>query len=98
MATATLNVRLPEDLKNRGMRVLERNGISVSEFVRRMFQQLDQMQELPAGILPSEDERQAEIDRKRALLKSWVGVIPEDANLDDARMERLMDKCRPGVR
>ena len=39
-ATATLNIRLPEELKEHGMQVLARQHISVSEAVQQLFCEL----------------------------------------------------------
>lgn len=49
-ATGTLNIRLDRNLKESGMQVLERNNVSVSEAVRRLFVSMAQTQELPECI------------------------------------------------
>lgn len=46
-ATATLNIRLPEELKEHGMQVLARQHISVSEAVRQLFCELERSQQVP---------------------------------------------------
>lgn len=98
-ATATLNIRLPEDLKEHGMQVLEREGVSVSDLVRDLFRELEETQELPEFAQKRrEGSKQESIALKRASLRDMVGILPEDASLDVARRERLERKCRPGVR
>ncbi|MFQ8869067.1 MAG: type II toxin-antitoxin system RelB/DinJ family antitoxin, partial [Eggerthella lenta] len=49
-ATATLNVRLPEDLKDRGAQVLRREGVSVSDAVRGLYEYMEKEQRLPEFI------------------------------------------------
>ena len=65
-ATATLNIRLPEELKEHGMQVLARQHISVSEAVRQLFCELERSQQVPeflADASPRDD-----IQGKRQLL------------------------------
>ena len=102
-AVATLNVRLPEDLKERGMQVLEREGVSVSELIRALFRELEATQELPDFARAREIERSAG-EAKRAALREFVrlGRTFEDAEVSidprDAYREHLLWKHRPGVR
>lgn len=71
MATiATLNVRLPENLKERGMQVLEREGISVSELIRSLFRELEKTQELPDFARECLGD-QAEAEKKRTKLRAF---------------------------
>lgn len=100
---ATLNVRLPEDLKERGMQVLDREGVSVSALVRALFRELESTQQLPDFVHAGEDERSAVVG-KRAALREFVrlGRALEDAgdlaDPRDAYREHLLHKHRPGVR
>ena len=102
-AVATLNVRLPEDLKERGMQVLEREGVSVSELIRDLFRELEATQELPDFVRTREGERSA-TEAKRAALREFVrlGRAFEDVYTPvdprDAYHEHLLWKHRPGVR
>lgn len=48
-ATATLNIRLPEELKEHGMQVLARQHISVSEAVRQLFCELERSHRNKSG-------------------------------------------------
>ena len=69
-ATATLNIRLPEELKEHGMQVLARQHISVSEAVRQLFCELERSQQVPeflADASPRDD-----IQGKRQLLRTMV--------------------------
>ncbi len=98
MGTATLNVRLPEELKERGLQVLEREGVSVSDLVRDLFGYLEENQELPDFAVDSKRMKKADVERRRAAMESLVGILPSDIDLDKARTERLMRKVRSGVR
>ena len=55
-ATATLNVRLPEDLKDRGAQVLRREGVSVSDAVRGLYEYMEKEQRLPEFIKPANED------------------------------------------
>lgn len=71
-ATATLNIRLPEELKEHGMQVLAKQHISVSEAVRQLFCELESSQQVPdflADAYPRDDIR-----GKRQLLRTMVGA------------------------
>ncbi|MDO4183249.1 MAG: type II toxin-antitoxin system RelB/DinJ family antitoxin [Coriobacteriia bacterium] len=84
---STLNIRLDQGLKKRGNEVLEREGISVSEAVRRLYAYMEREQKVPPELV----EQQAEdaFARRRMLMKSMVGVLPADASLAQARQARL---------
>ena len=97
-ATATLNIRLPEDLKEHGMQVLARENVSVSDLVRSLFQELEETQTLPEFALRNKRAAEGEIRRKREVLRDMVGVLPAETSPEDARLQRLEYKCRPGVR
>lgn len=99
MAMATLNVRMPADLKRRGMQVLDREGVSVSDAVRGTFEHIARTQEVP-GYLKDEGAaaRREAVARKRALLRSMVGVLPTEAVDESAWCDHLAWKSRPGER
>ena len=95
---ATLNVRLPEELKKHGMQVLEREGVSITEIVRDVFQYMALHQKIPdLGFSNNSghNSKQAEVDRKRALVKSWMGIIPHDVDYDAIKQERIERKLEP---
>ena len=77
-ATATLNVRMDEGLKERGNQVFARRGISTTEAVRKLYEYVDREQDVPKWMESSSAED--EIARKRRLLRELVGVIsvPKD--------------------
>ena len=98
-ATATLNVRLPEDLKNRGAQVLKREGVSVSDAVRGLYEYLEKEQRLPEFIKPaSENARREAVERKRSTLRDMVVVLPSSSCDETSWREHLEWKTRPGVR
>lgn len=107
-AMATLNVRLPLALKERGMQVLDREGVSVSAAVRRLFLEMERTQKLPDFI--AEEGRLAEIQQKRVRLRMLVAMTPSSPPGDGAERDssqesyreayrkHLEEKHRPGVR
>lgn len=99
MTMATLNVRIPADLKRRGMQVLDREGVSVSDAVRGTFEHIACTQEVPSYLKGEEAKsRNDAIQRKRALLRSMVGVLPNDAAEETSWHDHLTWKNRPGER
>ncbi|MCL1797872.1 MAG: hypothetical protein FWG24_06155 [Eggerthellaceae bacterium] len=100
MSNATLNVRMPEELKFGGDAVLEREGISVSNAVRGLYEYLKTNQDIPDFIRNNEDkEAKRELTRKRReALEKTIGILPPDTDIEAARYEYLMHKTRSGVR
>ena len=102
-AVATLNVRLPEGLKERGMQVLEREGVSVSELIRDLFYELEETQEIPEFARTRTDGR-GKAEAKRAALRAFVRMgrgFDDSDNSEDPReayRAHLLEKHRPGVR
>ena len=91
-ATATLNVRLPDDLKRRGGQVLARHGISVSDAVRSLYEYLERHQGVPDFM---DDGAAGTIyERRRELARSLVGVVdlPPGFDARRARQERLDER------
>lgn len=82
---ATINVRLPQDLKEHGMQVLDKTGMSVSDFVRRGFEYMEREQKIPEGLYASTDEEDV-LTKRRLLLRQIAGSIdasfPCDAKAD----------------
>ena len=90
MKDAMLNVRLDPTLKQHGIKVLEREGVSVTETVRRLFLYLDEHQTLPPELFDAENSASDDpFDQRRTLMRSMVGILPMSANLADAREARL---------
>jgi len=99
VGTATLNVRMPEDLKAGGDAVLARNGKSVSDAVRDLYEYLEENQDLPAFMKNSEAiKREETIQKRRDALKRLTGILPSDINLDEIKQERLVRQLEAGVR
>lgn len=91
-SSAVLNIRLPEDLKRHGNQVLERNGISTSEAVRKLYEYLESEQDIPEFMNDCANARQ--YDNRRRALRTVVGSlqVPDGFNLDDLRQERFDEK------
>lgn len=92
-ATATLNVRLPKELKEHGSQVLDRNGLSVSDAVRGLYEYLQDNQCLPAFL--EEASGGSLYERRRELARSMVGIvsIPNGFDARCAHDERLTKRC-----
>lgn len=97
---ATLNVRMPEELKRSGDRVLEREGVSVSDAVRGLYRYLEDEQKVPEWLIEGTESKDDVFERRRRTLRQLVGIVdlPLDFDLDAVRHERLMRKTEPGVR
>ena len=99
MGTATLNVRMPEELKAGGDAVLARKGKSVSDAVRDLYAYLEDNQDLPAFMKDDEATKSEELtQRRRAALKRVAGVLPADVDLDSSKQQRLSRQLQSGVR
>lgn len=91
-ATATLNVRLPEELKRHGGQVLDRNGLSVSDAVRGLYEYMQDNQCLPQFL--QKPDAESVYERRRKLAQSMVGIVsvPQGYDAKQAREERLAEK------
>ena len=89
-AGATLNVRLPETLKTRGNAVLEKEGLSVSDAVRSLYEYMEREQAYPDALRarPAEDL----FAKRRELMRSMIGILPADITLEEAREARFARK------
>ena len=70
---AVLNVRLPKELKDQGNQVLERNGLSVSKAVRKLYEFMVREQDVPPFAL--DQDADGSVEQKRLLLRSLAGVV-----------------------
>ena len=97
-ALATINVRIPLSLKEGGEAVLEREGVSVSEAIRKFYMFLERNQVLPdffreTGAVSTEEA----LAKKRETLKSLVGAAPSSRTLEQIKDDRLSRQLRSGV-
>ena len=85
---ATINVRLPHELKERGGQVLERENISISDLVRELYAYMEKNQEIPEALTP---KREDIFEKRRRLIKESVGIleIPRNYGIEQARAERI---------
>jgi len=87
---ATLNIRLPEDLKKRGTSVLEREGYSVSDAIRLLYEYMDKTQTVPEFLKAKQDPEGEDIHAKRRqLLRNMAGILPKDITLQEAKEARF---------
>ena len=81
-ATATINVRMPEKLKQDGSRVLERNGVSPTEIVRSVYRYMDRHQAIPSCLDVAPVEEQSVYQKRRVLFRAFDGVSVEPYGSD----------------
>ena len=86
---ATINVRLPVELKERGGAVLERNNVTVTELVRELYSYMEREQRIPDCLSP--EVLEDAIARRRRQLRECVGALraPEGTDLQSLRDERM---------
>ena len=95
---ATINVRIHSSLKTGAEEVLEREGLSVSDAIRRLYSYLETKQTVPEFLRDSNENSSREvIEKKRAVLKTLVGVLPHPVFLEQGRDERLERQLHAGV-
>ena len=81
-ATATINARLPEKLKQNGSRVLDRNGVSPTEIVRSVYRYMERHQAIPECLDVSPDGEETIYQKRRALLHRFDGMTVDAAKVD----------------
>lgn len=91
MGAATLNVRMPKELKRNGDWVLEREGITVSEAVRQFYRFLETEQAVPDWLAQYNEKSEDAFEKRRKSIDKLVGIValPADFDLEVARRERL---------
>ena len=77
-AAATINVRLPEGLKQSGSMVLERNGVSPTDLVRSVYSYMDRFQEVPTCLDVAPQNGESIYQQRRSLLRRFDGFVVDD--------------------
>jgi DNA-damage-inducible protein J len=99
MQEATINVRLAQSLKQSGDSVLRREGVTVTQVVRGVYEYLQQEQRLPGFLgeqgVSQENDR---IQKRRRALEGLAGIIPADTDVDVIRHDRLARQLQSGER
>lgn len=85
---ATLNARLEAELKKSGSAVLEREGVSFSTAVRRLYSWMDENQTVPEWMRESGQDK---FEARRKGMRDFVGIVPvdDDFDVEDLRAQRL---------
>jgi addiction module RelB/DinJ family antitoxin len=97
MTTATINVRMPKELKLSVDRILCRYGMSTTELIRELYSNIVRNQTIPDVLGQDNIVRKQELLlKRRSALNSLVGIIPADTNLDALRAERISRQTDPG--
>lgn len=91
-SNAVLNIRLPEELKKHGNQVLEREGVSVSQVVRDLYEFMSAEQDVPS--FAKHGDAQSKYEKRRETLRKLQGKIrvPHDVDVKDLRDERIMGR------
>lgn len=91
MKMATINVRIPEDMKRAGDMVLARNDVSISEVIRKLYHVLDSEQEIPPWLEDSCEAEENVYAKRRRLVRNIAGIAPLPAGYDlgEIKNERL---------
>ncbi len=84
-ATATLNIRLPEDLKDHGIQVLAKRNISVSEAVRQLFCELERSQQIPDFLEKAGNS--SAVKERRELLQTMISAPRKAPDVLDPPVE-----------
>jgi antitoxin component of RelBE/YafQ-DinJ toxin-antitoxin module len=99
MQAATINVRLPYDLKQSGDKVLERAGVSTSALIRNLYHYLEREQNVPAFVIQADaDEQNALVQKRREALENITGILDEELDYDALKWERLQRQIQLGTR
>ena len=93
-SVATINVRMPENLKRNGGKVLERNRVSPTELVRSVYRYMEQNQAIPECLDIAADNQKEAVQSRRLLLRRIAGTIDFGGEVDvkQAREERIAAK------
>lgn len=93
-AAATINVRLPEELKRAGGKVLERNGVSPTDLVRSVYRYLYRNQALPECLDVAPSSADTVYQARRAMLRRYDGFKVEAVDSDSGsdRASRIEGK------
>jgi DNA-damage-inducible protein J len=95
---ATINVRIDKGLKTGGDEILKREGVSVSDAIRRLYSYLETEQSIPEFLRALDESCLGEvIAKKRASLKNLIGVSVSEISLDEVKDTRLERQLKPGV-
>lgn len=89
---ATINVRMDPALKERGDAVLRLHGLTTSNAVRQLWEELAKTREIPDFLLRgSSAAERAERKRKGAVLRSLAGAAKAPASADAQDYDALID-------
>ena len=99
MQDATINIRIPRNLKERGDAVLRRAHISISDALREFYEYLAHEQQLPRFLSEHHFSRDAAMVAKRQQLRALSGIISQAGeaavDLKGLKAERLQRQLPP---
>lgn len=98
MQEATINVRLPLDLKQRGDAVLRRTGLSASNLVRETYRYIAEAQQVPDYVSQDANGPEQLAIRRREALNKIAGILPEGIDREAERWARLQRQLPEGDR
>ena len=88
---ATINARMPDALKRGGGRVLDENGMSPTQIIRRLYGYMEREGRIPECLEDDAADERSVFDRRRELARSVAGTItlPDGLDARKLRAERL---------
>lgn len=91
---ATINARMPDALKRGGTRVLEQNGVSPTQIIRRLYAYMEREGCIPECLDESDAGAAGIFQRRRELVRVISGTIslPEDFDAKRERAGRIEQK------
>ena len=91
---ATINARLPQALKRGGSRVLDKNGVSPTQLIRKLYSYMEREGHIPECLDDSASSQQDLFQHRRALARSIAGSInlTEDLDVKAERARRIEEK------
>ncbi|MGI6217958.1 MAG: hypothetical protein ACOYIK_10170 [Coriobacteriales bacterium] len=91
---ATLNVRLPEELKRHGSQVLEREDVTPTQLVKSLYSYMEREQAIPECLRAELGASKSKYDMRRKLLRDIAGSVdlPEDFDFNETRRRRIEEK------
>ena len=91
---ATINARMPEALKRGGTRVLDEQGVSPTQIIRKLYSYMEREGRIPECLEDSANGTQDLFETRRSLARRIAGTITLSGTLDVAaeRASRIEEK------
>ena len=89
---ANINLRLPDSLKQHGNQVLERNGVSTTEAIRKLYEYLERNQDIPSWM--KKEKPLTKYEKRRAIARKYAGAdfVSKDTDARAEYRDHLMER------